>query len=313
MRLWIGGDSLAGSLGPSLGKLEGDTGVVKPVFNSRVSSGLASPNFYNWPKHAASDMALYKPETAVFIIGANDTGVVQPSRPDAWQPDYRAKINAMLDILGGGGFRYVIWVGAPRLKNASMDRGAQLINELAKEEIDKRKNAEFVDSFALFSDTNGNYAASLPVGPSGRSVRVRTSDGVHLTPDGGDYLASQVARVIDDMWGSIAEQSVLGKRYPTIPVKGSTRVAGTSRDSSASVVAPTSAASSTSSLAGSTSSTSPSSSSSSSKVPVTASTSSQGSGTSIPSSSSSVSSATSTAAPPSSAATSSSTSAASVP
>lgn len=73
MRLWIGGDSLAGSLGPSLGKLEGDTGVVKPVFNSRVSSGLASPNFYNWPKHAASDMALYKPETAVFIIGANDT------------------------------------------------------------------------------------------------------------------------------------------------------------------------------------------------------------------------------------------------
>ena len=57
LRLWVGGDSLAGSLGPSLGKLAGATGVVQPYFDSRVSSGLADPGFFDWPDHAATEMA----------------------------------------------------------------------------------------------------------------------------------------------------------------------------------------------------------------------------------------------------------------
>src|SRR5262245_23759227 len=32
LRLWIGGDSLAGSLGPALGEAAADTGVVEPTF-----------------------------------------------------------------------------------------------------------------------------------------------------------------------------------------------------------------------------------------------------------------------------------------
>ena len=247
MRLWIGGDSLAGSLGPSLGKMEGATGVVKPVFNSRVSSGLNSPNFYNWPRHATSDMSTYKPETAVFIIGANDTGNVVPSRPEAWQPAYREKVNAMLDLLGANGLRFVVWVGAPRLKNSNMDTRVKLINEVAKDEVGKRANAEFVDTYALFSDANGDYAASLPVGTGGKSVRVRTPDGVHFTPDGGDFLAQAVAEVLERMWGGILRQSEAGKSYPAVPVKGSTQIAGTSRDTTVSVVTPISSTTSKSS------------------------------------------------------------------
>src|SRR5436305_9795218 len=72
LRLWIGGDSLAGSLGPSLGQRTGSSGVVQPVFDSRVSSGLLSADFVNWPQHGAGDMSLYDPEVTVLIVGAND-------------------------------------------------------------------------------------------------------------------------------------------------------------------------------------------------------------------------------------------------
>ncbi len=72
LRLWIGGDSLAGSLGPSLGDTAGATGVIQPYFDSRVSSGLTSPNFFDWPTHAEAEMERLDPEIAVFIIGAND-------------------------------------------------------------------------------------------------------------------------------------------------------------------------------------------------------------------------------------------------
>ena len=50
LKLWVGGDSLAGSLGPALGTLAGATGVVQPYFHSRVSSGLSNPSFVDWPR-----------------------------------------------------------------------------------------------------------------------------------------------------------------------------------------------------------------------------------------------------------------------
>src|SRR6476469_7953089 len=71
LRLWVGGDLLAGSLGPSLGKLAGATGVVQPYFDSRVSSGLADPGFFDWPTHATTEMARLTPELAVLIIGTS--------------------------------------------------------------------------------------------------------------------------------------------------------------------------------------------------------------------------------------------------
>ena len=73
LRLWVGGDSLAGSLGPALGTITGATGVVQPYFDSRVSSGLADPGFFDWPDHATTEMARLDPEVVVFIIGTNDS------------------------------------------------------------------------------------------------------------------------------------------------------------------------------------------------------------------------------------------------
>ena len=76
LRLWIAGDSLAGSLGPSLGEMTAETGVAAPVYDSRVSSGLANPSFFNWPKHATTELARLRPEAVAFIIGTNDYPIV---------------------------------------------------------------------------------------------------------------------------------------------------------------------------------------------------------------------------------------------
>ncbi|MBV8952031.1 MAG: hypothetical protein JOZ99_14230, partial [Actinobacteria bacterium] len=65
LRLWIAGDSLAGSLGPSLGDMTAATGVVQPVYDSRVSSALTTPSFFDWPKHAAGEVARLQPEAVV--------------------------------------------------------------------------------------------------------------------------------------------------------------------------------------------------------------------------------------------------------
>jgi hypothetical protein len=192
LRLWIGGDSLAGSLGPSLGHRAGSTGVVQPVFDSRVSSGLLSPDFVNWPQHSADDMSLYNPEVTVFIVGANDAKNLPDgaTRDPAWRAQYSALVEEMLAVIGGNG-RAVYWVGAPVMADAT-------------------------------------YASTLSV-PGGTVARVRGADGIHLTPEGGDLLAETVFERLDPAC-RITQQAVPGAVKATIEAPGSSSVPGSRRD-----------------------------------------------------------------------------------
>src|SRR5829696_8873006 len=147
LRLWVGGDSLAGSLGPSLGKLEGATGVVQPYFDSRVSSGLGNPGFFDWPEHATTEMARLDPEVVVFIIGANDWAAVGSD----WKDDYTSAVESMMKTLIGTD-RTVYWLGSPTLKDRKMDDAVVEVNAHAQDVARRHPKVHYVDTYKLFSD-----------------------------------------------------------------------------------------------------------------------------------------------------------------
>ncbi|MFI5046856.1 MAG: DUF459 domain-containing protein [Acidimicrobiia bacterium] len=230
LRLWIGGDSLAGSLGPALGALSGATGVVQPQFDSRVSSGLTTPTFFDWPDHATKEMARLDPEVAVFIIGANDFGAPLNTREDdhgtaVWKTDYTARIETMLTALGELN-RRVIWLSSPPFKDDRNDQ-IQDVDALTKDVIAKHKNVVYVDTYKLFSDDQGKYQAALPPldDPNGTPVTVRTGDGVHFTQAGADRIGTAVFKVIDAQCKA-TKQAVPGVVKVTLQTEGSTQVAG---------------------------------------------------------------------------------------
>lgn len=227
LRLWVGGDSLAGSLGPSLGKLAGATGVVQPYFDSRVSSGLDNPGFFDWPDHATTEMARLDPEVVVFIIGANDWGVVSGD----WQESYSAKVDSMMKALVGAG-RTVYWLGSPTLQDATMDKAVVEVNAVAQEVAKRHPKVHYVDTYRLFSDTDGTFAYDLP-DESGATITMRGGDGVHLTMGGADYLARHVYKLVDAQC-AVTAQKVDGATKPTIESEGSTQVAPGSTGSSGS-------------------------------------------------------------------------------
>ncbi len=225
LRLWIGGDSLAGSLGPSLGEVTAKTGVVQPVFLSKVSSGLASPDFFDWPKHGAEEMFKVDPEVAVFIVGANDTGAMTKDAA-VWRPKYEQLTEQMMTLLIGNS-RTVYWIGAPVFKD---DRSLKLVqlNEVFQEVAARHPEVIYVDAYHLFSTPDGKYTPFLPDG-TGETARVRADDGVHFTPEGGDLLADAVFTQLDPQC-SITSQAVPGAAKQVIETEGSSRVPGTSRD-----------------------------------------------------------------------------------
>src|SRR5260370_2105761 len=229
LRLWIGGDSLAGSLGPSLGQRTGSTGVVQPVFDSRVSSGLLSPDFVNWPQQGADDMSLYNPEVTVFIVGANDAKNLPEgaTRDPGWRAQYSALVEEMLTVIGGNG-RTVYWVGAPVMADAAYSERVQGVNDVFREVAAKHPDVTYVDAYALVSASDGPYASMLPV-PGGKVARVRGADGIHLTPEGGDLLAEKVLERLDPAC-RITQQAVPGAVKATIEAPGSSSVPGSRRD-----------------------------------------------------------------------------------
>jgi hypothetical protein len=206
LQLWVGGDSLAGSFGPALGDQLGALGIVKTVVDFKVSSGLWSNDIRNWDQRATDQMAKYDPEAVVFIIGTNDTPVV--NRVDAnddgvpdWEATYRMKVAKMMDLLvGGAKHRTVFWLGPPTLPDEGMNRGAVEMSRVMQDEAAKRAgDVVFLDTYRLFADGDGNWSRQI-TDEQGRTITARIGDGVHFTQSGAAYLARAVVSLLDTRW-----------------------------------------------------------------------------------------------------------------
>jgi hypothetical protein len=206
LRLWVGGDSIAGAIGPALGNIAGATGVVKTQVDYRVSSGISNDGVRDWSTRAEEQMALYDPEAVVFEIGTNDASIVN-SRTTAdgvpeWEPQYRLQVARMMDTLRGDADdpRTVLWAGAPPMKTSWRDEGVRELNRVIREEAEKRApDVIYVDTYQLLASETGEYTPDVRT-LTGDVERVRISDGVHLTDAGAAYLGAVIFSLLDARW-----------------------------------------------------------------------------------------------------------------
>ena len=229
LRVWIAGDSLAGSIGPSLGELTANTGVVQPQYDSRISSGLLTPDFYDWPKHAEQQLALLDPEVVVFIVGTNDANVWS----DKLANEYRIRTEAMMRELVGSKHRDVYWVGAPVAQAKHLEAGVLEVNRIQREAAAAIAGVTYVDAHAIFDDANGNYQTRF-ADQFGRTQIMRAGDGVHFSVAGADLISADIYGLINAEW-KITNQAVLGAPKPVLETKGSTQIPGTHKSVGASV------------------------------------------------------------------------------
>jgi hypothetical protein len=226
LRLWIGGDSLAGALGPALGEMTGGTGVVQPTYDSRQGTGLISGDL-DWVRHASQTMVKDKPEAVVFIIGTNDA-VVYTERDEA---RYEELTEQMMRVLKGDG-RDVLWVNAPVMRDEDLEENIKKIDEIQRAAAEKVGGITIVDAHTLFADEAGEYVSSLP-DENGDTVSMRAGDGIHLSGDGAQHLANEVFAQLDALW-SITAQQVAGQAKKVIVAEGSDRNYGSGSSGSGS-------------------------------------------------------------------------------
>jgi hypothetical protein len=195
VRVWVGGDSMAGELGWSVGPGLEKTRVFEPTLYYKESSGICRWDFFDWGKHMRTVMRTAKPDAVVMMIGTNDTqsvwdhGTWIAYGTAEWKTAYEKRVSDMMQTMLGGGARRVYWVGMPMMQESWRNSRMKLINQMIQNAAAEHPGAEYVDAWGLFVDANGDYAADW-----------RLADGVHFTVAGQQRLAKAVLKDIEKDW-----------------------------------------------------------------------------------------------------------------
>lgn len=130
------------------------------------------------------------------MIGANDPQDF-PGPPDIpftspqWNVMYAARVGDFMKLAQSEGAT-VIWVGMPPMQNATLSAKMSDINAVDQQQATLRKPAvDFISTWTLLGTAQGAYAPFI-TNASGEVINVRTPDGIHLTPAGGEVLSQTV-------------------------------------------------------------------------------------------------------------------------
>jgi uncharacterized protein len=205
LRVVVVGDSLAAGLGTYLERVFKPS-LVRVARQGRISTGLARPDYFNWPSSLELIVDEYRPDLVIVMMGENDNQSLRnpggrlntPIGTFAWPQVYEERVAHFMHIATSNGSR-VVWAGLPVTRD--VDRWALIrrqndIFERAAGDVD---DVAFVDTWELFSAPGGGYTAYFH---DGETVRlIREPDGLHFNSTGYELLARAVAETARSEFG----------------------------------------------------------------------------------------------------------------
>jgi hypothetical protein len=214
LKLWVGGDSISYEPAVAVSNIAARTKLFTFTQDSRPSTGLSRPDYFNWPQHLDRDIVPVDggglaPDVVMIMFGANDAQNIPKtaSNPSLaigtaeWQDEYRKRVGDTMDILKSPkNDRLVLWIGAPIMGPNSGVKHLDQLDYIFWSEAQKRPWIQYFDTWPYFADDTGAYTKSLPSG-DGTSRPMRANDNIHFSAVGGQRLAlalyAKLAKSVD--------------------------------------------------------------------------------------------------------------------
>jgi len=203
------GDSIANDLGNGMRAYFANNANVNVVTNTRHSTGLVRPDYFDWNAEARRFVRGTKADAIVVVMGGNDR---QNIRTDGrrlnrftkpWLAEYERRVARFMGILQNAKAP-VYWVGLPPVRSNVMSRNYRQMNSIFQRQAAKH-NIRFVSVWDALSDERGRYT-SFGRDPQGVRRQLRSEDGMHFNPQGRLTLAAFVARQIGKAGGPRASR-----------------------------------------------------------------------------------------------------------
>jgi hypothetical protein len=211
LRLWVAGDSLVVTPGYSIVRAAGASPVIESVggVDGHVATGLTRPDVFNWFTHIAAEVKKLRPKVVVLNFGANDdhgymTGLpkgasVGSFASSEWRAEYRRRVAGVMDTVNRAG-GVVVWIGLPITRSEAQTQRFDAINAIVQKEAKARPGkAIFIDTYTMFAGDNGGFVEYLE-NAAGDTVKVRAGDGVHFDTKGGDLIAREVLKRLNELF-----------------------------------------------------------------------------------------------------------------
>ncbi|HVT41444.1 MAG TPA: DUF459 domain-containing protein, partial [Acidimicrobiales bacterium] len=196
LRVLIIGDSIGLDLGGPLQSALAQTGVVNAALDARESTGLTRPDYFNWPSELTTDIARVDPQVVVIMMGANDAQdfLGPPDVPytsSQWNTLYSQRVAQFMQIAQSKGAA-VVWVGMPPMQNPGLNAQMSDLNAVVQQQAAAaHPPVTYLSTDRSLGTAQNGYTAFI-TNAAGQVVNVRTPDGTHLTPGGGQVVAEQV-------------------------------------------------------------------------------------------------------------------------
>ena len=158
MKIWVGGDSITQTFGMSFQRITQSTGIFTPTLDFRVSTGLARPDYFNWPEHLVKDVLPANPAILVIMFGANDgqnmvnaQNKVLERFSEPWLTEYRRRVAATMDLLKSPtNDRITIWCGPPPMGPGTKTKGMDELSYIYWTEAQSRPWIQYFDTWPFF-------------------------------------------------------------------------------------------------------------------------------------------------------------------
>lgn len=230
------GDSLAENLSPGLSDALSERPEVGLVRELRSGTGLLEENKTSW-RQAADEILARQPPVAAAVIFISPTddppakkkGEVAPSGPAVptsapWMDAYATKVDEIALA-----FRQrntpLLWVGLPPVEDSKATAEYLFLNDIIRQRV-AALGGTFIDVWEGFVEDE-QFTVQGP-NIEGRTVRLRTADGVHFTKAGARKIGHAVELELrsilapKDQGDAMSDIGGVDPGAPTVP--GSSRI-----------------------------------------------------------------------------------------
>ena len=210
LKIWIAGDSLVITPGYAIVRAAGASHVMQSAgVDGRIATGLTRPDVFNWFDEIRRQVKELRPDVVVLDFGGNDDKAYMTGLPEGttiddfggsvWRREYARRVGGVMNVINrAGGF--VVWLGLPQTRSPDQTARFDVVNAVVEKQARKRPGrAVYIDTYRLFAGDDGGYTQYMR-NLSGELVQVRASDGVHFEREGGDIIAREVLKALNQQF-----------------------------------------------------------------------------------------------------------------
>jgi|GEM_PF-4268641 len=193
--LIVGSSSMNGALGAFLSKnlRKNDLEIFR---HTKVSSGLARPDYYNWMEVLPGVLSKYNPDMVLVHFIGNDCQslITADGRLDArygkpeWEEKYRDRIADLIQLIQKNNIQ-VAFVGMSNVGLPGFRRRLRYANRIIRD-VAKSYDSQFISIWEVTSDERGVVLPSTRRGNI--DYPLLASDDIHLSVEGSRLVSREI-------------------------------------------------------------------------------------------------------------------------